>query len=385
MSRKIGRNEVCPCGSGKKYKRCHANLSMQKLPPGALEALSTKMAAIRKQKEHFGEVRPIVSTEFKGYRLVAVGSELQASKRWKTFHDFLLNYIKTCLSPSWGDEELRKPLEDRHPVLHWYGATCDFQSQQSQTIKPSGQIWSAVATGPVAAYLALAYDLYLLRHHSLLQERLVERLKIMKQFQGARYEIYVAASFIKAGFEIDFERETDRSTTHCEFVATHKLSKTKYSVEAKSRHREGVLGREGKRKSAIKARIGSVLRQALIKQATYERIVFIDVNMPPELGFITDKKWFPAVMDEVGRLEKEGLANKSVPPAYLFFTNHPNHYVDINEIDPSKDFLMTAINRPEFKKDFKGSPGSGADRNLIHLWNSINQHIHVPHTFELGA
>jgi preprotein translocase subunit SecA len=22
-SRKIGRNEQCPCGSGKKYKRCH--------------------------------------------------------------------------------------------------------------------------------------------------------------------------------------------------------------------------------------------------------------------------------------------------------------------------------------------------------------------------
>jgi len=25
--RKIGRNEPCPCGSGKKYKRCHGQLS----------------------------------------------------------------------------------------------------------------------------------------------------------------------------------------------------------------------------------------------------------------------------------------------------------------------------------------------------------------------
>jgi preprotein translocase subunit SecA len=23
-SRKIGRNETCPCGSGKKFKKCHA-------------------------------------------------------------------------------------------------------------------------------------------------------------------------------------------------------------------------------------------------------------------------------------------------------------------------------------------------------------------------
>ncbi len=25
--RKIGRNEPCPCGSGKKYKHCHGTLS----------------------------------------------------------------------------------------------------------------------------------------------------------------------------------------------------------------------------------------------------------------------------------------------------------------------------------------------------------------------
>jgi preprotein translocase subunit SecA len=25
--RKIGRNEPCPCGSGKKYKQCHGRLS----------------------------------------------------------------------------------------------------------------------------------------------------------------------------------------------------------------------------------------------------------------------------------------------------------------------------------------------------------------------
>ena len=25
ISKKIGRNETCPCGSGKKYKNCHGN------------------------------------------------------------------------------------------------------------------------------------------------------------------------------------------------------------------------------------------------------------------------------------------------------------------------------------------------------------------------
>ncbi|NNJ93247.1 MAG: hypothetical protein HKP57_00680, partial [Halobacteria archaeon] len=27
QGRKIGRNEPCPCGSGKKYKQCHGKLS----------------------------------------------------------------------------------------------------------------------------------------------------------------------------------------------------------------------------------------------------------------------------------------------------------------------------------------------------------------------
>jgi preprotein translocase subunit SecA len=27
--RKVGRNETCPCGSGKKYKQCHGALSQQ--------------------------------------------------------------------------------------------------------------------------------------------------------------------------------------------------------------------------------------------------------------------------------------------------------------------------------------------------------------------
>jgi preprotein translocase subunit SecA len=27
LERKVGRNEPCPCGSGKKYKHCHGTLS----------------------------------------------------------------------------------------------------------------------------------------------------------------------------------------------------------------------------------------------------------------------------------------------------------------------------------------------------------------------
>jgi hypothetical protein len=162
-------------------------------------------------------------------------------------------------------------------------------------IQKEGEIYSDTCTGVVGAYLSLAYDLYVLRHHSLLQQRLIDRLKNRQQFQGARYEIYVTSSFIKAGFTIEFEDESDKSTSHCEFTATHSKSGAKYSVEAKSRHRPGFLGHPGgpmQDQGKIRLRLGNLINGALRKDADYTRIIFIDINMPPEAGTVFEKDWF---------------------------------------------------------------------------------------------
>tara|TARA_Y100000590_G_C15517410_1_gene937955 strand:- start:275 stop:841 length:567 start_codon:yes stop_codon:yes gene_type:complete len=34
----VGRNELCPCGSGKKYKRCHGKNAQPQIPPSTLKA-----------------------------------------------------------------------------------------------------------------------------------------------------------------------------------------------------------------------------------------------------------------------------------------------------------------------------------------------------------
>ena len=74
------------------------------------------MAKEQARVVRFGEVRPVLHTGYRGYKLVAVGSEIHWSKNWKTFSDFLLDYIKHVLSPEWGKAELEKPFEDRHPI-----------------------------------------------------------------------------------------------------------------------------------------------------------------------------------------------------------------------------------------------------------------------------
>jgi hypothetical protein len=88
--------------------------------------------------------------------------------------------------------------------------------------------------GVVSAYLELAYNLYL-AHNQKLEERLVRRLKQPDQFLPAYYETSVFGALIRTGFELEFEDETDSSTTHCEVTATFRKSGKKFSVEAKMR------------------------------------------------------------------------------------------------------------------------------------------------------
>jgi hypothetical protein len=129
---KVGRNDPCPCGSGKKYKKCHgdstnplnqtaranvtpaAPFSIQKLTPSSTIAPFTvqrttaskvPLAVIEKAERHFvehqrreqerisrlGQVRPEISADFQGYKFVAIGSRLMTmpSDRCKFFTMYL--------------------------------------------------------------------------------------------------------------------------------------------------------------------------------------------------------------------------------------------------------------------------------------------------------
>lgn len=382
------RNDLCHCGSVLRYEECHGRIPekyiSKTVEPNLFstlpENIQKNIIEDEKKTAKQGAVRPIISLDSKGYKFVAVGSQLHYSKNWKTFHDFLFDDIKKVLGSEWGNSEIKKPLQQRHPIMQWYNSLCTYQKKH---IKMEGEVYSAVCTGIVGAYLSLAYDLYLLRHHGLLQNRLIARLKDERQFQGARYEIYVTASFIKADFDIEFEDEVDRSTTHCEFVATHRNTGKKYSVEAKSRHRPGFLGHPGVQPqdfNTIKLRIGNLINNALKKEAAYTRIILIDVNMPPEEGKVFEKDWFKKLLPTLDKIEEKGVEEKPCLPAYVFFTNHPYHYVGEEVPEPTRDFLMTAINVPGFKENSR-KKGEQDEPPVIDLWNSMNLHNKVPHEF----
>jgi hypothetical protein len=238
------------------------------------------------------------------------------------------------------------------------------------------------------AFLWVAYDLYTLEHHALLQSKLVERLKNRAQFQGARYELSVAAAFVRAGFNVTLEDETDSETSHCEFSATHKATRGAYSVEAKSRHRDGYLGRAGTPKpvAEINADVYALLQRALRKRAEHDRVVFIDLNIPPDDRTLLEADWFKRVAEQMSRLQasQEG---KPYPPAFLFFTNHPYHYVDNDAPEPGRQALLTAINMGAFQADSTG--GTETVRYLtqehpaiLALYESVTTRVEIPHSFD---
>src|ERR1700761_4194759 len=100
---KIGRNQPCPCGSGKKYKRCCGDLDARRAASVAARAqdmaraLEQHRAAELIRQRQQGHGRPIIGAKVGDYQTVAVGSKLYWQKDCKTFGDFLMRYIKEKL------------------------------------------------------------------------------------------------------------------------------------------------------------------------------------------------------------------------------------------------------------------------------------------------
>jgi len=372
---KIGRNSPCPCGSGLKYKNCCLNKKRNNSIPryqvdfkGFIQKKEQERA---RQERRYGKIRPIISTNFDGKKWIAVGSQLIYSENWRTFPDFLISYMGTVLGIEWGNAEIKKPFDKRHQILKWYDAMCRFQQKQKRNCDG---VYEALPNGPFAAYLYLAYDLYILRDHKALQNEIVERLKKSDQFQGARYELFATATCIRAGYDIEFEDETDRSKKHVEFIGTHRHSGQKISVEAKSKHREGILGYKGNKKpdKLIRLRVGSLLNKSLKKAHEYPFVVFIDVNLPLIIAKDVFKMPPPNAisrMMEKIELKKDGKDKFNL----LIFTNHPQHYGREDNPVPGKNVMTIISQNPCIVPE---KPGS-----LIALHDASMQYGNIPNDF----
>jgi hypothetical protein len=349
---KIGRNEPCPCGSGLKYKKCHASPGGPPAGKAAsgvpnLEHVLEQMRAserIRQSQQGLG--RPIIGLKSGDRQIVAVGTKVYFSAKWKTFPDFLADYMKQKLGGDWGNAEIAKPLAERHPLMQWYDTYCKYQQA---TIKTPGEVCNADVTGIVACYLGLAYSLYLLDHNVEIQERLIGRLKNPANFQGAFYELFVANVLIRAGFQLTLEDEGDVTSKHCEFAAVSRETGKKYWVEAKMGSVAGVLGKTRQDGGSGRKPLGRLiphLNNALAKPAADDRLIFIDLNVEPRFDRDNKPTWFDAAAKRIELYEANELPGGG--SAYLFVTNigfHRNF-----DSAPAPAMLPFGLGIPDFNR-----------------------------------
>ena len=195
---KVGRNDLCPCGSGKKFKKCHlampsiplireGNPAPPPIPPDVWQKFEKQRREEEARVAAFGEIRPIIHLrDYAGYRFVVVHNCLYYSKKWNFFTDFLLEYGLTRFGKEWLEAQKSAAETDQHPVYVWRKQA--YAYMQKQEPQPDGT-FSAVANGPMAACNYFYYDLYTVDDNSLLDDDLLNRLRHRDQFQGALHEL----------------------------------------------------------------------------------------------------------------------------------------------------------------------------------------------------
>jgi hypothetical protein len=297
-----------------------------------------KMEANSRWVERYGQVPQPITTENFGKRLIVVRNTIYALEPRNYFGDFLRDYVSVAFGEDWWNLEMAKAELERHPVVQWWAESTRYMSMQP--LQPDGSR-RGVPSAIVAAFMAFAYDLYVVSNVDGLDALLLNRLKIAGLFQGARHELFAEATCIRAGFTIEREDEQDGSRRHAEFTALHKATGQRMSVEAKSRHRPGLLGQPGQPEphDRIRLRFGELINKAARKNPPYPLVIFLDTNLP---FCAADRLFTPRSDNASSQLLNRllDLVKKehggTDPYSMIVFTNHPHQYVAKNEKDPKK-------------------------------------------------
>ena len=339
MMNVIGRNKPCHCGSGKKYKKCCMGKDQQPVPKEVIDYF-TKLQAEQEYMKcagiHINYVKPII---FQGKKVWALGNLVYADGNTnETFHTFLIHILKAELGQDWLSAQSALPREDRHFIALCLEKLGEWIERNQNTAKRiNGNVWGAKPDGYGKTLLLLAFDVCSLIHTQKLPKSLLARLKLKEHYQGARYEIAIAAIFARLGCDIQFTDEKSR-VKRCEFTATHRETKFSLAVEAKSKKRNGVLHELGLLPTLEKLLSARVIRR-MFTEALQQNpkdtpfATFIDINAPltPKIS-MDDKQWVKDAKKLVTSKLKD-LPPEKYPLNAAFFTNFSYHYQTENEAD----------------------------------------------------
>jgi SEC-C motif len=387
QSEQLKRNATCPCNSGKRYKHCCGNVALKpKLPPieepslpaGLIEAANKLYENVRRQKEwqlFHGETLPAATALWQGTRVVSAGSHLYKVAVEESWYGFLYGLLIEQIGPDWFDAEMAKPEGSAHFLAQWYCEICRRERDENghfTRYDPANEV------GTTLAFRSIAYDIFCMMQAINLSPKLIDRLRHLNQFEGARYELWVAATLVRAGFSIEFADEDDRSSKHGEGIATHRETGKKYWIEAKRKHRPAFDYLQALIDKLMLKVDAKLVAAAMQKPAEDCRLIFIDVNRPPWSRSDIKAPWIGAFRKSLNilQLQKDFRENPD-QCAFVMVTNHPYHFVSNLRPDPKQHFFGTAFNMSHFnpvtlEADFP---------EIYMLMRSITDHFAIPPDF----
>lgn len=311
----------------------------------AMKVFEEKQRKEQERVARFGQIRPQISVVHQGQRMVTVRNRIYYSDKWKFFPDFLRDYVPQVLGVEWCKAEASRPEAERHPIITWRAQGAAYTN--AQPAQPDGSR-VALPCGALAAYTCFAYDLYVVDDNGGLDDEFLQRLKNRELFQGARHELFAEATCYRAGFTVEHENEKDGSTRHAEFTVRHAATGQLLSVEAKSRHRAGVLAMPGTPEEKPQLRLTHLINDAVAKNPKHPLVIFVDTNLP--------FKWAERVL---GRQPGNAISrplqallehvkkhhNDADPYCMIIFSNHPHHYA-VRNLDPQQHLLSVVSQQP---------------------------------------
>jgi hypothetical protein len=328
----------CPCGlHGKSYGECCKDKSVHALGNEMLGRTAPRMVP--------GALSQIQSSMVKDdARFRIVWNELWHSPQDQTFHQFLDGLVMKTLTRAWFEQQLLLPLKNQNAIVKWRSALLELVRRPGDANDDIST--GHTLTGPTKAYLCFGYDLYWLQLVHRLPESVIKRLRDFRDFQGARYEVLIAAIFARAGFEIEWIDDKKASRKHPEFIATHKVTGKKVGVETKSRQRPGAMNYIGtvSPETHLKGDIGDLYSKAIQQAPTGEMpfLVFIDSNVPdsPQKGLpsyslipIDTVPWMREIRDRL--VETWNAATEPTPESGVVITNFAFYYGDNDAPSPT--------------------------------------------------
>ncbi len=386
------RDKRCLCGSGKKRRNCcmgkKADSAFKIVPDGkgsfrqeftlTPEEIAEAKKALQTQKPAEEHMPFVPSVVWNGFRWRALYGKLYKRNIHETFHEFILWHLKSIFGAEWREEQDAVNSDKRHILLTWL-KSMQRLSESKVSTQHSEHLWSAEMTGEVRALIQFAYDVFCLEAIHKLPDFLITKLKNYNEFQGARYEVAVAAMIARAGFDIEFLDDKCGQESHCEFIATHRKTKIKYGVEAKSRRRPGVLHQYGVFDVGVnfKGDVKNLFKKALKqKPEGLPYIIFIDLNLPHsgEKDF-RKKRWFPDI-DKI--LSDEGKPTEENPDGFnaLFFTNYAFYYCGDERAAPGGEYLGIISPKPLIKVSISDS--GEYIQPLIDIKDSVDKYSVIP-------